>query len=214
MSDRYRTIVGIAESKLVVKKSRFIGLATRMEDFDPQTSQPNPTETVKSFLMFSQEKYPKATHYCYAYRFGLKEKLREYATDAGEPTNAAGPPILAAVKASGLSNLICVVVRYYGGINLGIGGLMRVYGQCARDCLGYAEIETRIFFQALRLRVSYQHIGTVVNLCERLRGNILNIEYGQDVIVHLNIPQRAVEPFQASLKGIGSTIEVLDVLTS
>ena len=185
-----------------------------MDGSDPKTTQPNPTETVKSFLMFSQERYPKATHYCYAYSFGLKGEPREYATDAGEPTNSAGPPILATVKASGLSNVICVVVRYYGGTNLGIGGLIRAYGQCARDCLECAEIETRIFFQGLRLRVSYEQIGTVVKLCERLRGNILNIEYGQDVIVHLHIPQREAEPFQASLKGIGSTIEVLDVLTS
>jgi uncharacterized YigZ family protein len=185
-----------------------------MEGSDPKTDQPNPTESVKNFLMFSEEKYRKATHYCYAYSFGLKGELRQYATDAGEPTNSAGPPILAAVKASGLSNVICVVVRYYGGINLGVGGLIRAYGQCARDCLECAEIETRIFFQALRLRVSYEQIGAVVNLCQRLRGNILNIEYDQDVIVHLHIPQRVTEPFQASLKGIGSTIEVLDALTS
>ena len=204
MSDQYKTIVGIAESKLVVKKSRFIGLPTSIDTI----------EAVKDFLVLAQEKYPNATHYCYAYSLGLGREKREYATDAGEPTNSAGPPILAAVKASELSNVVCVVVRYYGGINLGVGGLIRAYGQCARDCLQCAEIETRIFFQALRLRVSHEQIGAVVNLCHRLRGNVLNIEYDQDAIIHLQIRQREAEKFQDHLKGIGSVIEVIDATTS
>jgi uncharacterized YigZ family protein len=200
MSDQYKTIIGIAESKLTVKKSRFIGLATSV---DTQAS-------VKAFVELAREAYPRASHYCYAYRLGSGRDKREYATDAGEPTHSAGPPILNAVKASELSNAVCVVVRYYGGINLGIGGLIRAYGQCARDCLKTAEIETRIFYQTLRLQVPCHQIGAVVNLCRRLRGNVLNIEYEQDAIIHLQIRQRAVEKFQTSLKGIGSTIEVIN----
>ena len=64
----------------------------------------------------------------------------EYASDAGEPTNSAGAPILAAIRANGLSNAVIVVARYYGGINLGIGGLLRAYGACARACLGKRHI--------------------------------------------------------------------------
>ena len=125
MLDEYKTIVGVAESKLVVKKSRFFGLATSVDKIQES----------KRFLGLVQEKYPNASHYCYGYNIGWGREKREYATDAGEPRNSAGPPILAAVTASQLSNVICVVVRYYGGINLGIGGLIRAYGQCARGCL-------------------------------------------------------------------------------
>ncbi|MCZ6678719.1 MAG: YigZ family protein, partial [Candidatus Poribacteria bacterium] len=113
MSDEYKTIVSVAESKHLVKKSRFIGLATSVDTI----------EASKVFLDLAREKYPNASHYCYGYRIGFGGEKREYATDAGEPTNSAGPPILAAVIASELSNVICVVVRYYGGINLGVGGL-------------------------------------------------------------------------------------------
>ena len=199
MSDQYKTIAEIAESKLVVRKSRFIGLAASIDT----------VQAVKDFLAMAQEKYPRATHYCYAYSVGFGREKREYATDAGEPTHSAGPPILTSLKAAELSNVICVIVRYYGGINLGMGGLIRAYGKCTRDCLANAKIETRIFYQALRLQVPHERIGAVVNLCHQLRGNVSNIEYDRAAIIHLQIRQRDAEKFQNSLKGIDSTVEVL-----
>ena len=98
MSDEYKTIVGIAESKLIVKKSRFFGLATSVDT----------VEASKRFLALLQEKYPNASHGCYAYSIGWGNEKREYATDAGEPRNSAGPPILAAVTASQLSQMLSV----------------------------------------------------------------------------------------------------------
>ena len=100
MSDEYKTIVGVAESKLVVKKSRFFGFATSVDTI----------QASKRFLALLQEKYPNASHGCYAYSIGWGREKREYATDAGEPRNSAGPPILTALTASELSNAICVVV--------------------------------------------------------------------------------------------------------
>lgn len=203
MSDEYKTIVGTAESKLVVKKSRFFGLATSIDTI----------ETSKKFLTLLREKYPNASHGCYAYSIGWGHEKREYATDAGEPRNSAGPPILAAVTASQLSNVICVVIRYYGGINLGIGGLIRAYGRCARECLGSAKIETQISYKTLQVRIPYEQIGSVLKLCNRLRGRVINIEYGQDATAHLQIRQREVENFQESLRGINSDIDVINSMT-
>ena len=199
MSDQYKTIVRIAESKLVVKKSRFIGLATSIDTI----------EAASAFLDLTREKYPNATHYCYGYSIGLGHANREYATDAGEPTNSAGPPILSAVSGCGLSNIICVVVRYYGGINLGIGGLIRAYGQCARDCLAGAEIKTGIFYRQLQIRVPYEGLGAVLNLCHRLKGKVLNVESDQQATVHLQIREREIDRFRENLHGIGSKIEVI-----
>ena len=203
MSDEYKTIVGTAESKLVVKKSRFFGLATSIDTI----------EASKKFLALLQEKYPNASHGCYAYSIGWGPEKREYATDAGEPRNSAGPPILAAVTASQLSNVICVVIRYYGGINLGIGGLIRAYGRCARECLGSAKIETQISCKTLQVRIPYEQIGSVLKLCNRLGGRVINIEYGQDATAHLQIRQREVENFQESLRGINSDIDVINSIT-
>ena len=203
MSDEYKTIVGIAESKLVVKKSRFFGIATSVDTI----------EESKRFLALLQEKYPKASHRCYAYSIGWGREKREYAADAGEPRNSAGPPILAALTASQLSNVICVVVRYYGGINLGVGGLIRAYGQCARECLASAKIETQIFYKTLQVRTPYEQIGSVLKLCSRLGGKVVNIEYDQHATAHLQIRQREIENFQENLRGINSDIDVVDSVT-
>ncbi|MDE0685466.1 MAG: YigZ family protein [Candidatus Poribacteria bacterium] len=191
MSDQYRTVAGIAEARHVVKKSRFFAEATAVRT----------QSEVKEFLTQVQERNPRASHYCYAYSIGSGNVLREYATDAGEPTHAAGPPILAAVRGFGLSNVICVVVRYYGGTNLGIGGLIRAYGQCARDCLQNATIETCIFYENLYVKVNYPNIGTVVTLCKRLGGKVIDIKYEPDPIVEIQIRQKMLETFQAQLEG-------------
>jgi uncharacterized YigZ family protein len=193
MSDEYRTVVGIAHAYHVVKKSRFLGEATAVHT----------QEAVKDFLSQVQERSPRASHYCYAYTIGSDATLREYATDAGEPTHSAGPPILSAIRAFDLSNIICVVARYYGGINLGIGGLIRAYGQCARECLQNATIENRIFYQNMYLTVNYPDIGTVVTLCKRAGGKVIDIKYDPDPIIQIQIRQNALEPFQAQLQGIG-----------
>ena len=203
MSDEYKTIIGIAESKLVVKKSRFFGLVTSVETIQGS----------KRFIALVQEKYPNASHYCCAYSIGWGREKREYATDAGEPRNSAGPPILAAVASSQLSNVICVVVRYYGGINLGIGGLIRAYGRCARECLASAKIETQIFYKTLQVQIPYEQIGSVLKLCSRLGGKVVNVEYDQHATAHLQIRQREVDNFQENLRGINADIDVIDRVT-
>ena len=197
MSDQYRTVAGTAQAHHVVKKSRFFGEATAVHT----------QEAVKSFLAEVQERNPRASHYCYAYSIGRDTTLREYATDAGEPTHSAGPPILAALRAFDLCNTICVVVRYYGGINLGVGGLIRAYGRCARECLKNATIETQIFYQNLYLKVNYSEIGTVVTLCKRSGGKVIDIKYNPDPIIEIQIRENALETFQSQLQGIGIVTE-------
>ena len=193
MSDQYKTVAGIAEAHHVVKKSRFFGEAAAVRT----------QAEVKEFLAQVQERNPRASHYCYAYSIGSGDALREYATDAGEPPHSAGPPILSAVRGFGLSNVICVVARYYGGINLGIGGLIRAYGQCTRDCLQNATIETCIFYKNLYVKVNYPNIGTVVTLCKRLGGKVIDIRYEPDPIVEIQIRQKMVKTFQAQLQAYG-----------
>ena len=197
MSDEYRTVAGIASAHHVVKKSRFFGEATAVYT----------QAAVKDFLVQVQERSPRASHYCYAYSIGKGTTLREYATDAGEPTHSAGPPILAAIRAFDLCNTVCVVTRYYGGINLGVGGLIRAYGRCARECLGNAKIETQIFYQNLYVKVSYSDIGTVVTLCKRSGGKVVDIKYNPDPIIEIQIRENALQAFQSKLKSVGAVAE-------
>ena len=186
---------------------------SKNRDFLDLSTSVDTIQGSKRFLALVQEKYSNASHYCYAYNIGSGREKREYATDAGEPRNSAGPPILAAVTASELSNVICVVVRYYGGINLGIGGLIRAYGRCARECLASAKIETQIFYKTLQVRTPYEQIGSVLKLCSRLGGKVINVEYDQHATAHLQIRQREVENFQQNLRGINTDIDVIDPVT-
>ncbi len=199
MSGEYQTIVGIATAKHVVKKSRFFGEASAV----------NNPDAVKRFVAGVRTRIRQATHYCYAYRLGNGDEKIEYSTDAGEPTHSAGPPILGTIRAAGLSNTIIVVARYYGGINLGIGGLIRAYSACARACLENAILEICTFYHDLYLKVPYSHIGAVVTLCKRLGGQVVNIEYDPDPIIAIQIQQKVLETFHAQLQSIGIKIQGL-----
>ncbi|MDE0636512.1 MAG: IMPACT family protein [Candidatus Poribacteria bacterium] len=195
MSGEYQTIVGIATAKHVVKKSRFFGEASAVNSHD----------AVKKFVADVRSRIRQATHYCYAYCIGSGNKKLEYATDAGEPIHSAGPPILTAIRATELSNTIIVVARYYGGTNLGIGGLIRAYGTCARACLKNATLETRTFYHNLHVSVPYSHIGAVVTLCKRLGGQVTNIEYDPTPNIAIQIQQKELKTFKAQLQSIGIT---------
>lgn len=195
MSGEYQTIIGIATAKYAVKKSRFYGDATAIQNRDE----------AKTFVSNVQGRIRQATHYCFAYSLSNGDDKLEYATDAGEPTNSAGPPILAAIRSAGLSNTIIVIARYYGGVKLGVGGLIRAYGTCARLCIENATLVTQIYYQDLRVKTTYNRIGTVVNLCERLGGQVINIEYDHNPNITIRIQQTEIGTFQEQIQSIGST---------
>ncbi|MCG9129749.1 YigZ family protein [Candidatus Poribacteria bacterium] len=195
MSDGYKTIKGIASAKLVSKKSRFLAEASAVDNRDK----------VKSFVADVKNRIPQATHYCYAYSIGNEDDKLEYASDAGEPTHSAGPPILNAIHGNELSNIIIVVARYYGGIKLGIGGLIRSYGACARACLENATLETIIKYKELHVDVPYTEIGTVVTLCKRMGGKVKTINYEPNPNILIQIKERQLENIQIQLQSIGIT---------
>ncbi len=196
--DQYTTIRGISRAELRVKKSRFIGLATSVAT----------EQDVLNFIHNAQAEFPGATHYCYAYSMGTGARRLIRSSDAGEPINSAGKPIFSAVEASGLHNVICVVVRYFGGIKLGIGGLIRAYGQTARDCLKNATTVVHISSIRLRIEIPYAHIGAVVNLVSRLKGRILSMDHGEKTRAVVHIRRSMVPALKESVKAISGDVLV------
>jgi len=196
MQDEYKTIAGISKCHLEVKKSRFVGLATVVDA----------VKEANDFLDYAKTEYPKATHYCYAYSIGLDDRRKERSNDAGEPNNSAGPPILKAIRSSGLDNVLCVVIRYYGGIKLGIGGLIRAYGKCARECLKNAKISTRIFYRAFCIQTPYQHVGEVINLLNRLQCGIKDVLYDKDAKILIQARRSVGETLHDKLKVVSGEI--------
>jgi uncharacterized YigZ family protein len=185
--DEYITVQGISKSELDIKKSRFIGLVksvtTEQEAFD--------------FLRSVRTEYPDATHHCFAFIIGSGAKKISRSNDAGEPLNSAGKPILSAIESSDLNNVICVVVRYFGGIKLGVGGLIRAYGQTARESIQKAERIINVLSSDLHIQMSYKYMGAVIS-----------VDQGEKVITIANIRNSMVSTFKEQIKSISVDISV------
>lgn len=122
-----KTISKNLTNEIIIKNSRFICCLIKL----------NNTSNINEILESIKQQYPKATHYCYGY---IKNN-EEYSNDDREPTGTAGPPILNVLKKENLNNILCVVIRYFGGIKLGAGGLIRAYTKSVTECLKNEEFK-------------------------------------------------------------------------
>jgi len=156
-------------AELEVKKSRFLGYASHVNSWDE----------AKSYIEEIKGEHPKARHWCYAF-CGGHNPVSERSSDDGEPSGTAGAPILNAIRGEGLSDAVCVVVRYFGGVKLGAGGLIRAYGGAARLVLREAPVDILVPKTIVRVTVSTEHIGTVYELVGKLSGTVKDEEYGVD----------------------------------
>jgi len=156
-------------AEMEVKKSRFLGYASHVDSWS----------SAKLFLEQVKNEHPKARHWCFAF-CGGHNPVNERCSDDGEPSGTAGSPILNALRGEGLSDTICVVVRYFGGVKLGAGGLIRAYGGAARLVLREAPVEILIPKTTVRVTVGTEYIGTVYELVARVSGTASDEEYGAD----------------------------------
>ena len=153
MDDTFLTISSESEGMYKDKGSKFLSFAYPVSN----------EEEVKEKLDFLRKKYFDARHHCYAYRLGSGGE-RYRASDGGEPANSAGKPILGQLVARGVTNVLVVVVRYFGGILLGVGGLMQAYKLAAADALTNAEIVTDVVTETYRITFAYQDMNRVLKV--------------------------------------------------
>ncbi|EMA52890.1 IMPACT family protein [Halococcus thailandensis] len=155
MSETYRTVGGRGEAAFEERGSRFIGYIA-------------PAETVadaEEFVAAIENEHPDASHNVPAYRVRA-DPLREYASDDGEPGGSAGKPALTVMEREEIENVAAVVTRYYGGTNLGVGGLARAYGRAVKLALDDAGTVEQRPHERLRLAVDYDDSGTVRGILE------------------------------------------------
>lgn len=176
MDDQYTTIARTVRTELKVQGSRFIATAERLEG----------VEEVQGILERVRREFFDATHHCYAYRFGAGG-AQFRAQDGGEPSGSAGKPILAAIERSGLTNVLVVVTRYFGGTKLGIGGLARAYGGAAAGSLERAG--KRTVFAMDRWRASFPHaqVSNVMHALTRTGAHIVDTVYDEEVHLTLEV---------------------------
>ncbi|WP_206811945.1 YigZ family protein [Paradesulfitobacterium ferrireducens] len=142
-SDHFFVVPETRTWEQVIDKSRFIGIATPVAN----------SQEIEDAFQAVREQYPNARHYVYAYR--LKEGLLERASDDGEPQGTGGRPILDVLQHKQIWNVLVIVVRYFGGILLGTGGLTRAYGSTAREVLELAPLKMLQPFVVFQLKISY-----------------------------------------------------------
>lgn len=166
----YRTVAGYGETEIEINKSRFIAYVNRAER----------EEEALSFIQEIKKKHWNATHNCSAYMAGSQDQWQK-ADDDGEPSGTAGRPILEVIKKTTLKNSVVVVTRYFGGIKLGAGGLIRAYGKAASEGIKVAGLIERILHSVMMAEIDYSLQGTVENGL-RSQGHILaDVEFTDKV---------------------------------
>lgn len=148
----YRTLKKETKGIYKEKGSKFIGIAV------PCYSE----EEAKQFLQQWHKEHYQARHLCYAYRFGMNGEVYR-ANDDGEPSNSAGAPILGQLQSYDLTNTLIGVVRYFGGIKLGVGGLINAYRTAAKEAIEAGEIITKEVFEWVRVNFEYPDMPGVMN---------------------------------------------------
>jgi uncharacterized YigZ family protein len=156
MIDHYRTLAATAEARQKIERSDFLGIAF-------------PVETENAFfaeLTQLTKRHFDATHLCWAFSLFSNAEIRTRSADAGEPSGTAGKPILSAIEGAGLHDVAVVVVRWYGGVKLGTGGLSRAYRQTAAETLRAAPLSDRYVYKRFRVVVPFDQFGIVYRLID------------------------------------------------
>lgn len=194
-ADYFFTIAtAVAGSVFKDKRSKFLGIAYPVEN----------TLQIKQKLEQVRMEHPTASHYCYAWRIGT-DPGNQRAHDDGEPYNSAGAPILGQIISFGLTNLLVVVVRYYGGKKLGVGGLVNAYKNAAKNTLEASEIMKTPVSALIQIRCSYEMANRILSQAKKNDWQIRSQEMGQNCRFLLAVPKPMVgmlENLQQRYKGI------------
>lgn len=188
MTDEYRTISDTSEGYYTEKRSKFLAFAHHVED----------VAEVKDIVAGYRKKYYDARHVCYAYMLG-PERLEFRANDDGEPSSTAGKPILGQINSNELTNILIVVVRYYGGVNLGTSGLIVAYREAAADALAHANVETRQVEEIVRYSFAYPQMNDVMRIVKDMNPRIVSQTYDNTCEIVLSIRKSEAELLKSKL---------------
>ncbi|HYI10244.1 MAG TPA: YigZ family protein [Thermoanaerobaculia bacterium] len=187
MSDHYRTLVAPVELRHKIERSEFLGIAF------PVTTE----EAFFAELERIQKRDFDATHHCWAFRLFAEGRSRS--SDAGEPSGTAGKPILAAIEGAALHDVGVIVVRWYGGVKLGTGGLSRAYRDTAAETLRGAQPLDRYVYQRVDVIVPFDALGNIYRLIHAPDVLLVEERYGERNEFAFDVRLSAVEAFRKRL---------------
>ena len=191
----YRVPAGAGEAEYVEKRSRFLGHVRPVES----------EEEAKAFIAAVKKEHYDARHNCWCYI--LKDGPERYSDD-GEPQGTAGIPMLEVFRREGVTNLVCVVTRYFGGVLLGSGGLFRAYTKSAKDALDAAGVAVVRRWVELALGCSYGALERYKQEIAAFSGVVQEVDYGAAVTIRALVPEERCEAFRARVYDLsGGSVE-------
>lgn len=189
--DTYKTITDTVEGIYTEKRSKFIAIAIPVRT----------VEEIKGHLETCQKKYYDARHVCYAYMLG-HERKNFRANDNGEPSGTAGKPILGQINSNELTDILIVVVRYFGGIKLGTGGLIVAYKAAAAEAISNASIIEKTVDEDITVAFEYPFMNDIMRIVKEEEPVILEQSYDMDCIMKLRIRQSLILKLRTRLEKV------------
>jgi uncharacterized YigZ family protein len=190
MTDEYKTITKtVSEGYYTEKRSKFLAFAHHVTNVDE----------VKEVVAEYRKKYYDARHVCYAYMLGA-ERTEFRANDDGEPSSTAGKPILGQINSNELTDILIVVVRYYGGVNLGTSGLIVAYREAAADAIAHATIEQRQVEEEVVYDFPYVMMNQVMKVVKDMNPRIIAQTYDNTCQIRLGIRKSLAEQLRSRLE--------------
>jgi uncharacterized YigZ family protein len=190
MTDTYHTITNqIGEGYYTEKRSKFLAFAHHVETVDE----------VKELIAAYRKKYYDARHVCYAYMLGA-ERTDFRANDDGEPSSTAGKPILGQINSNELTDILIVVIRYYGGVNLGTGGLIVAYKTAAADAIAHSQIEERQVEEIVSYTFTYPMMNDVMRIVKEMNPRIISQTFDNTCELKMSIRKSESDQLRARLK--------------
>ena len=191
MDDTYKTISGISESVFTEKRSKFIAIAIPVRS----------VAEIKNLLEQYQKKYYDARHVCYAYMLGPERKDFR-ANDNGEPSGTAGKPILGQINSHELTDVLVIVVRYFGGIKLGTSGLIVAYRTAASQALAEATVIEKTVDDEVTIAFEYPFMNDVMRIVKEESPEIMEQSYDMDCIMTLRIRKSQMPRLRSRLEKV------------
>jgi Uncharacterized conserved protein len=188
MEDSFKTISKGGEGYFTDKRSKFLAFTHHVESVDE----------VKEIVSNYRKKYFDARHVCYAYVIGADGSIFR-ANDDGEPSSTAGKPILGQINSNQLSETLIVVVRYYGGVNLGTGGLIVAYREAAADAIANSEITEKLVEERIDFQFPYVMMNQVMRVVKEMQPRILSQSYDNTCMLSLSIRKSLAEQLRSRL---------------
>lgn len=188
--EEYKTIKENVEAEIVEKKSKFIAKFIKVED----------SKQAVQALEEIRKKHHDARHHCYAYRVVEEERIVEKASDDGEPSGTAGAPILSILQKNELSNVIVVVTRYFGGILLGTGGLVRAYTESTKVAMEKVQILKLEKGYELEIELEYSQLENWKYYCRKRNINIINVEYDSNILLTIELTEKQEQELEWNIE--------------